>query len=531
MTSLARIRPSLRRAAFMAALGALMVPATAGASVHANASAKKKKAKAPVVTRVAPMKLAIGQTLEIRGHYFLKGRNKNTVVFKRSGGKAVFVKAVIGTSKLLRVTVPAKLGPELNKSKGSAVATRFRIRVLARKFGKKFTSASRSPLVSPAPAPGTVVGAPGGGPLPSASVTEPDGDCDSDGILNRSDSDDDNDLLPDTLETKLGTDACKLDTDGDGAEDGYEYRSAIDLNNDEYQNPNVSMPYPGKRPYPNPLDGTDSNTDYDGDSLTVLEEYKLWVYSYSRPDKVRSLDSLYYSDGMKYSIYKFVSGDRRQPALSATAYEKSINFQNWLNSSGYATVYLPDAAAVYSIFDANRDGTVSSTTQSGYLHSEGNYLDRNNDGWLSDDERDEDADGLSNFDETHGRMGNASWWTSKYTREHPFHITYEGTSPVDADSDGDGVRDGADDQDHDDIPNLMELSRNMATGRAFDDPKTDKNSGDPSQPKGRVNPFNPCLPDTGSRTCPTYIPFGPEVWAPFDSSANGGDDPNYLVLN
>ena len=52
MTSLARIRPSLRRAAFVAALGALMVPATAGAAVHADASAKKKKAKAPVVTRV-----------------------------------------------------------------------------------------------------------------------------------------------------------------------------------------------------------------------------------------------------------------------------------------------------------------------------------------------------------------------------------------------------------------------------------------------------------------------------------------------
>ena len=50
MTSLARIRPSLRRAAFVAALGALMVPATAGAAVHAEASAKKKKAKAPVVT-------------------------------------------------------------------------------------------------------------------------------------------------------------------------------------------------------------------------------------------------------------------------------------------------------------------------------------------------------------------------------------------------------------------------------------------------------------------------------------------------
>ena len=35
--------------------------------------------------------------------------------------------------------------------------------------------------------------------------------------------------------------------------------------------------------------------------------------------------------------------------------------------------------------------------------------------------------------------------------------TYAGTDLVDADTDGDGVRDGADDQDHDDIPNIMEL--------------------------------------------------------------------------
>ena len=43
MTSLARIRPSLRRAAFVAALGALMVPATAGAAVHAQASPRRRR--------------------------------------------------------------------------------------------------------------------------------------------------------------------------------------------------------------------------------------------------------------------------------------------------------------------------------------------------------------------------------------------------------------------------------------------------------------------------------------------------------
>jgi hypothetical protein len=544
MTSLARIRPSLRRAAFVAALGALMVPATAGASVHATASAKKKKAKAPVVTRVSPMKLAIGQTLDIHGRYFLRGRNRNTVVFKRTGGKAVFVKAIIGTTKLLRVTVPAKLGPELSKSAGNPVATRFRIRVLAKKFGKRYTSAAHSPLVSPAPAPGTT--GPGSSPPPTLSVTEPDGDCDGDHIKNSVDTDDDNDLLPDDKEAELGTDPCKADTDGDGVEDGFEYRSAIDLNNDEYQDPNVSMPYPGKRPYPNPLDSTDATTDYDGDGLTLGEEYKLWVYSYSRPGKIRSLDSLYYSDGMQYSIYKFVDGDRRKPALSVNGYEKTIEFQNWLNppgpaTSGYETVYLhdvrpvpdpdpdaPDTYSRFSIFDSNRDGTVSPTRVAPYRTSERNYLDTDNDGWLSDDERDEDADGLSNFVEAHGPLMSRGWWTGVYPLEGPFTpVEYAGTQLDNWDSDGDGVPDGADDQDHDDIPNLMEVSRSMASGRAIGSAAT------PDPVFGRVNPFNPCEPDINSRTCPRYIPIGGGAWAPFDGPPydSTGTDPNYGVNN
>jgi hypothetical protein len=425
--------------------------------------------------------------------------------------------------------VPAKLQKELRVQGSATMPTLFRIRVLARKFGKRFTKASISPVIAPKSADTT---GPGAAPAPNPQAL-PDGDCNGDGIKNADSADDDGDLLPDTLETQLGTDPCKMDTDGDGVEDGYEYRSAIDLNNDEYQDPNASMPYPGKRPYPNPLDKEDANTDYDGDSLTLGEEYKLWKFSYSRPGKVRSLDSLYYSDGMQYSIYTHHAGegDRRFPALSANGYEKTTEFQNWLNASGYSTVYLPDDQTRYSIFDANRDGVVSTTTQTGYLHSERYYLDRDSDGWLSDDERDEDADGLSNFDETHGVMMGRSWWDQKYSRETPFHISYSGTDVADPDTDGDGVRDGADDQDHDDIPNLMELSRNMASGRAFDDPKTDKNGGIAAPDFGRVQPFNPCEPDIHSRTCPRYQPLGATGWAPFDSAAYGGDDPDYLVLN
>ena len=60
-------------------------------------------------------------------------------------------------------------------------------------------------------------------------------------------------MLTASNENELGLDSCKADTDGDGVPDGYEYWSARDLNDDEYQEPNTYLPYPGKRPYPNPL--------------------------------------------------------------------------------------------------------------------------------------------------------------------------------------------------------------------------------------------------------------------------------------
>ena len=65
-------------------------------------------------------------------------------MFKRDGGKAVFVKAKVGTTKLLRVTVPEKLSKEFTKVGSSVVPTRFRIRVLSKKFGKSSRS-SRAP--------------------------------------------------------------------------------------------------------------------------------------------------------------------------------------------------------------------------------------------------------------------------------------------------------------------------------------------------------------------------------------------------
>ena len=43
---------------------------------------------------------------------------------------------------------------------------------------------------------------------------------------------------------------------------------------------------------------------------------------------------------------------------------------------------------------------------------------------LSDEERDEDADGLTNFDETRGCSGRQSYWSGLYNKEKPYYLTY-----------------------------------------------------------------------------------------------------------
>ena len=60
----------------------------------------------------------------------------------------------------------------------------------------------------------------------------------------------------------------------------------------------------------------------------------------------------------------------------------------------------------------------------------------------------------------------SEYWAQCYAanKETPYPITYAGIDLTDPDTDGDGIRDGADDQDHDDIPNVMELSRYDASG-------------------------------------------------------------------
>ena len=94
-----RTRLQLRRAVVAAALGALFVPAVADA----------KKAKAPVITKVTPKTADVGTKLTITGKNFRRGKAKNSVLFRRDKGKALFVKADVSTTKKLTVVVPKTL--------------------------------------------------------------------------------------------------------------------------------------------------------------------------------------------------------------------------------------------------------------------------------------------------------------------------------------------------------------------------------------------------------------------------------------
>jgi len=498
----ARTRPLLRRACLVAGLSALLVPAAAG-------TATAKAAKAPVVKRVTPKRVFVGETLTIHGRYFRPGIGKNTVAFKRQRAKVVLVRADKSTKKMLRVKLPKRLERLLPVENGTPVATRLRVRVMTTRFGRRYTSRADSPIVGPEKPPAP--------PVPPTA--DPNADCDGDGTVNRNDADDDNDLLTDAEEAGLSSllDPCKPDTDGDGVEDGYEYQSARDLNDDEHQSTNRYAPYPRKLPYPNPLDRQDGATDHDGDRLTLLQEYKLWVYTIGR-GAPRTLGALSYSAGEQYSVSERAGGTgRRTPTLNAAGYDKQAEFLTWASDNGYATVDLVDiadetwwdGALPFSILNIDRIGAAPNATEI-------EYYDFFDNGKLDDSERDEDADGLTNWAETSGCML-PGYWISLYKKEAKYPVAYQGTRHDDPDTDGDGVRDGADDQDHDDVPNLMECSRMLASGvMGLDALDATAPAADGRNLEGWVNPFNPCLPHPYSRTCAKVVTIG-DGWAPFST--------------
>jgi hypothetical protein len=422
----------------------LLVP-TAGSAAPPR---KGAKASAPTITRVTPMRLRVGAALTIRGRHFKPARAKNTVIFRSPDGRSAFAKPRRASRTRLVVLVPASVARLVARSAGAPRPTRFKLRVLAGRFSQ-FTSRRLSPVVVPVssrPGPG-----PGGGGGSSGGVVGCPGH-DSDG-----------DLLPNALEVQIKLDPCIADTDRDSVEDGYEYQAAVDLNHNPSSLP---LPYPGKRPYPNPLDpadGTPAGSDYDGDGLTLREEFLLWL-GYTgdgapRPGRPATLSGLVYSDGLQRSL----APPPPAPADLLT---------RWV-------------------------------------------LDIDDNGVLSDDERDADADGLGNWDEVRGRM-TEEWWPLQHDgKNEPKESKYpdldfldnEDTAPwfnahTDPDMDGDGLVDGLDDNDHDGLSNQFELRRPA-------DWIADAVLGFPTaaNPWAYTNPFNPCKPFNSER-CHSHPPFG-----------------------
>ncbi len=419
----------------------LMLPTAAGAAP----SKKKSSASVPTITRVTPMRIRVGALLTIRGRHFKAKRAKNTVIFRGPDGRSAFAKPRRASRTKLVVAVPPAVARLVAKGSSGPKSTRFKLRVLAGKFSK-FTSRRLSPVVVPASS-GSGPGGGGGAGAAGCPGTDYDGD-----------------LLSNNLEAQLKLDPCIADTDGDSVEDGYEYQAAIDLNHYPRTSP---LPYPGKRPYPNPLDPSDGvpgGTDYDGDGLKLREEFLLWL-NYSADGARRgshpgSLSGLLYSDGLQKSI------DSPPPSAPADV------LYNWAT-------------------------------------------DIDNNGELSDDERDADADGLANWDELRGRM-TEEWWPAQHNgklepRESKYpeidFLDNEDTAPaynahVDPDMDGDGVLDGFDDNDHDGLTNQFEVRRPA-------DWMNDAIVLFPSaaNPWAYVNPFNPCKPFNSER-CHSHPPFG-----------------------
>lgn len=395
---------SLRSLSLTLAAVSLLAPAAANATSPsqplATAATSSTAGTYPVITKIKPRELMIGEKLTVYGKHFRAGAKRSSVAFYRPGKPVIFVKADSATQTKLVVTVTEKVGGLLKTgADGAPVATLLRLRVIGAKMGKSWTQNSRSPRVRPIPAP---PGVPAGAtPEQQAAAKayqtcqeqaagDPPGDKDSDGVMNGE-------------ESRYGLDPCTADTDGDTLVDGYEYWSAIDLNG-------RAVPYPGKRPWPNPLDPSDTNYDFDGDWLSLTQEYKLWKAAGSR------FPLTAYSDGTQNS-------GGPQPVTTV--------------EEGYR-----DNDGDGNLTDDERDfdgDKLSNITEFNFRGTQ--------DWWR----------GVDWGTSPHHPAGQKSYVENWYTAR-----AFSDLDAVDADSDGDGIVDGDDDQDNDGWSNFAEMQLSRA---------------------------------------------------------------------
>lgn len=401
---------------------------------------------------VSPMRVTVGKTLTIRGKHFSALRRRNTILFIAPNKQAAFAKPRRAFRRKLVVRVPGAVERLLTNSDGVGPGspTRFALRVVVRRRYGRRSIRRHSPMIV------------------SALRTGATGTCGQG-------DDFDKDLLSNATEASIKTDPCQADTDRDGVEDGFEHYSALRVNQ-------RALPFPGRRPWPNALDPADGGHDYDGDGMSNLEEFRAWAHAPASPPP---------------STLQFYTANLRAPAFQGS-YSDRPRFGSHTLPLNYS------------------DGDQSTTNVVPGHEEYKDFLDLDGDGRLTDDERDVDGDGLGNFVEIRGvmRVGyypNSQECGYRYDPVLP-HLFLE-PNYLDWDSDGDGVWDGNDDQDNDDVANVDEigpeymgpLHPEYEDCGAEDRPELPiNNSRDGIQTPLR-HPYNPCLPYR-SRTCNRYVP-------------------------
>ena len=432
------IAGGMRRTLTAVALLGALFAALPGTPAHAQ---QARAVKASAIKLVSPMRVKVGRTITIRGARFSSTRRRNTIIFRSPGKRTAFAKPRRASRSKLVVRVPASVERLLTNSdaKGLGSPTRFRLRVLVRRKYGTLSKRRNSPVV--------VTSLRGGAPATCGDGSDYDGD-----------------LLPNSVEAAIKTDPCSKDTDGDGVEDGFEQESARDLNQ-------RALPYPGKRPFPNALDAGDAGHDYDGDGLAGRDEFRAWAHAPANPPP---------------SALQFYTGNLRAPAFGGS-YSDVPRFGGHSLPLNYS------------------DGNQATVDASSGTPEYKSHLDLDGDGRLTDDERDADGDGLSNHDELYKLM-RVSFYPAgeecgyEYTPALP--RTFLEPDYLDWDSDGDGVWDGNDDQDNDDVSNVDEILPPYSTCNDVAPLPVDRSrDGNPSL----RHPYNPCLP-YDSRSCNRYIP-------------------------
>jgi IPT/TIG domain len=141
---------ALTRSISLVTVGLLCLVAMPASGAMGATKKKSKTPPRPTVSSVAPLRAGVGDQLTIKGNNFVARKHRNTVLFKAGGKPAVSAKAVQATRTLMKVVIPKSVEKYMTVEDGVAQPTRFRLRVLAKRFANGYVPIARSPLIAPA---------------------------------------------------------------------------------------------------------------------------------------------------------------------------------------------------------------------------------------------------------------------------------------------------------------------------------------------------------------------------------------------